>query len=285
MKTDALKEKKLLEKILSLPQDRIDELEDFIDFLQHKSREQNLTKAASKISANDILLTGLIAGLVVSGFGLASAYIAPLATYMQRSLGIGPSMLWLGVAFLIVVVSLSQLLVDPPPGYDPEVQPRGAGANAKAVLKEYSWKEMMGTPVFWVIWFIYFIGAGAGLMVIGAVHSKFRLSRRKQTERLLRAMDSRYFTLLALGIAALIALLVVPLPGDPLAGLPLALRDACHFPVFLLLTLAINGPDSQSGWAAAMYSTSRATSGPGQCSYRGPPGSKPSLAFPWRSPR
>lgn len=45
---------------------------------------------------------------------------------------------------------------------------------------------------------------------------------------------------LALGIAALIALLVVPLPGDPLAGLPLALRDACHFPVFLLLTLAID---------------------------------------------
>jgi DNA polymerase (family 10) len=34
-------------------------------------------------------------------------------------------------------------------------------------------------------------------LVIGAVHSKFRLSRRKQTERLLRAMDSRYFTLLA----------------------------------------------------------------------------------------
>jgi DNA polymerase (family 10) len=34
-------------------------------------------------------------------------------------------------------------------------------------------------------------------LVIGAVHSKFRLSRRRQTERILRAMDSRYFTLLA----------------------------------------------------------------------------------------
>ena len=34
-------------------------------------------------------------------------------------------------------------------------------------------------------------------MVIGAVHTKFRLSRNKQTNRILRAMDSKYFTMLA----------------------------------------------------------------------------------------
>jgi DNA polymerase (family 10) len=34
-------------------------------------------------------------------------------------------------------------------------------------------------------------------LVIGAVHSKFRLSRRKQTDRIVRAMDSKYFTMLA----------------------------------------------------------------------------------------
>lgn len=34
-------------------------------------------------------------------------------------------------------------------------------------------------------------------LVIGAVHSKFNLPRAKQTERILRAMDSRYFTILA----------------------------------------------------------------------------------------
>ena len=34
-------------------------------------------------------------------------------------------------------------------------------------------------------------------LVIGAVHSKFNLTVRKQTERILRAMDSRYFTILA----------------------------------------------------------------------------------------
>ncbi|HEC20221.1 MAG TPA: DNA polymerase/3'-5' exonuclease PolX [Gammaproteobacteria bacterium] len=34
-------------------------------------------------------------------------------------------------------------------------------------------------------------------LVIGAVHSKFRLSRRQQTRRILRAMDSKYFSILA----------------------------------------------------------------------------------------
>ncbi len=34
-------------------------------------------------------------------------------------------------------------------------------------------------------------------LVIGAVHSHFRLSRHRQTERILRAMDTKYFTILA----------------------------------------------------------------------------------------
>lgn len=34
-------------------------------------------------------------------------------------------------------------------------------------------------------------------LVVGAVHSRFELPRAKQTERILRAMDNRYFTLLA----------------------------------------------------------------------------------------
>jgi nitrate/nitrite transporter NarK len=138
--------------------------------------------------------TGLIAGLVVSGFGLASAYIAPLATYMQRSLGIGSTILWLGAAFLIVVVILSQFLANPPTGYDPEESVKGAGSKAATPQREYTWKEMMGTPAFWVVWMIYFIGAGAGLMVIGAAN---KMAKAAFAESAWIAL-----TLLALGNAA-----------------------------------------------------------------------------------
>lgn len=113
--------------------------------------------------------TGLIAGIVVSGFGLASAYIAPLATSMLKSLGIGSTMLYLGIAFLAVVVLLSQLLQNPPEGFDPEPGATTAAkaASAAVTARDYTWREMLATPTFWMLWIVYVIGAGAGLMVIG----------------------------------------------------------------------------------------------------------------------
>lgn len=110
--------------------------------------------------------TGLIAGLVVAGFGLASAYIAPLATFMKNTIGISQTMLYLGIAFFAVVVLLSQFLFSPPAGYVPGGAP---SANAAAPKKaDCGWREMMATPTFWLLWLVYAIGAGAGLMVIGA---------------------------------------------------------------------------------------------------------------------
>ncbi len=111
--------------------------------------------------------TGLIAGLVVAGFGLASAYIAPLANFLQNTVGISQTMLYLGIAFLVLVVFLSQLLVIPPAGWVPPDAAATAGAKAAAAeQQDYSWREMMGTGTFWLLWLVYAIGAGAGLMVI-----------------------------------------------------------------------------------------------------------------------
>lgn len=115
--------------------------------------------------------TGLIAGLVVSGFGLASVYIAPLSQYLLRIWGIRGSMLFFGIAFLVVVCGLSLFLVNPPAGFVPQAAAPKAGQKP-ALLKpqaEAKPSEMMKTGSFYLIWLIYFIGAGAGLMVIGSV--------------------------------------------------------------------------------------------------------------------
>ncbi|HMP83806.1 MAG TPA: MFS transporter, partial [Verrucomicrobiota bacterium] len=61
--------------------------------------------------------TGMIAGIVVSGFGLASVYVAPLAKGLIKTWGVPTAMLVLGVGFFIIVVSLAQLLRPPPAGY------------------------------------------------------------------------------------------------------------------------------------------------------------------------
>jgi nitrate/nitrite transporter NarK len=116
--------------------------------------------------------TGLIAGLVVSGFGLASLYIAPLSKYLLDVWGLQSSMMFFGIAFLIVVCSLSLLLTNPPRNYVPQgAVPAGGAASSKGSVsqEEKSASAIMKTGAFWKLWFIYFIGAGAGLMVIGSV--------------------------------------------------------------------------------------------------------------------
>jgi len=115
--------------------------------------------------------TGLIAGLVVSGFGLASVYIAPLGTHLVRVWGLQSAMMFFGIAFFIVVCGLSMFLVNPPDGHIAKANPPKSGQLPKAgpAQKDFKPSEVMKTGTFYLIWFIYFIGAGAGLMVIGSV--------------------------------------------------------------------------------------------------------------------
>jgi MFS transporter, OFA family, oxalate/formate antiporter len=117
--------------------------------------------------------TGLIAGLVVSGFGLASVYIAPLGTYLVGIWGLQSAMLFFGIAFLIVVCLLSTGLVNPPAGYTPGTPAapapvKGSPAAAPA-KKDFKASEITKTFDFYLLWLVFFIGAGAGLMVIGFV--------------------------------------------------------------------------------------------------------------------
>lgn len=113
--------------------------------------------------------TGLIAGLVVSGFGLASVYIAPLSQYLLGIWGLQKAMLFFGVAFLIVVCGLSSMLVNPPAGYAAVRSNPGSPKQVAQKEQNSSPSEMMRSAAFYRIWVIYFIGAGAGLMVIGSV--------------------------------------------------------------------------------------------------------------------
>ena len=57
---------------------------------------------------------GLIAGLVVGGYGGAALYIGPLAKYLISSFGITQSFVILGVLFATVVIIAGQLVEFPP---------------------------------------------------------------------------------------------------------------------------------------------------------------------------
>jgi MFS transporter, OFA family, oxalate/formate antiporter len=120
--------------------------------------------------------TGLIAGLVVAGFGLASVYIAPLSEFLLNNYGVLKAMLFYSIFFVIVVCGLSMLLVNPPPGYVPGGAPAQAGAAPKPAAVSSTPGEMLRSPTFYLLWVIYFIGAGAGLMVISSVSGMAKAS-------------------------------------------------------------------------------------------------------------
>jgi predicted MFS family arabinose efflux permease len=80
----------------------------------------------------------------------------------------------LRAAFVVIVCGLAQLLRNPPAGFlaaatnrTAPAPPAAPGATPTQVLK---------SPGFYVLWAIFFIGAGAGLMVISSVSGMARKS-------------------------------------------------------------------------------------------------------------
>jgi len=116
---------------------------------------------------------GLITGLVVSGFGLASVYIAPLTQGLLGAHGVASTFRSLGIGFLIATVGLAQLLRNPPAGFS-AVAATPARASMGGVVvedtripRDYDWREMVRTRQFALLWLMYAFAAFAGLMIIG----------------------------------------------------------------------------------------------------------------------
>ncbi len=111
--------------------------------------------------------TGMIAGIVVAGFGLASVYIAPLSIFFIERFGLSTSMLIFGVAFMIVVCFLAQFLVNPPE----DIVHNTSNMSRTAVTDtiNFSPSQILRTPAFYKLWITYCIASGAGLMIIGGV--------------------------------------------------------------------------------------------------------------------
>lgn len=108
---------------------------------------------------------GLVTGLAVAGFGAGGLVFAPLAKALIQSNGVLSTIMILGIIFLVAVVVGAQFLRVPPAGWKPAgwTPPAAAGAAKKS---DYTWKEMLATPQFWLLWLTYFAGCTAGLMII-----------------------------------------------------------------------------------------------------------------------
>jgi len=116
--------------------------------------------------------TGLIAGIVVSGFGIAPIYIAPLASTLVSSYGLQTTMFIFGISFIIIVSGLSFILKNPPEGFVPtenETIFKKLRKTVENTKENFGPDIMLKTIKFYIMWAIFFVGAGVGLMVISNI--------------------------------------------------------------------------------------------------------------------
>lgn len=106
--------------------------------------------------------TGLITGFVVGGFGLSSVFIAPLFSFLIKSHDISFALNTYSLIFAIIVGIGSFLLFNPP-----------VSGIHKSSFNHYTSKDdiklsdILKKSEFYILWILFFIGSGAGLMVIG----------------------------------------------------------------------------------------------------------------------
>jgi len=111
---------------------------------------------------------GLATGLTVAGFG-GSPFIS---TYLGQKLidmngHVSDALLYLGVAFLVVLLAAFWLMRFPEAGWKPAGWTPKAAPGAATSAVNYDRKDIIKTPAFWVLFVCYTIGALAGLMAIG----------------------------------------------------------------------------------------------------------------------
>jgi MFS family permease len=120
---------------------------------------------------------GMVAGLAVAGFGFGATIWVQLAGSWFGGLlnttsvfglpGVQSVFVIYGLAFAVLVLAGSVVMVNPPEGYTPAGwTPSRSGPAGHAGTINFTSREMLRTPQFFALWSVFTASAFGGLMVI-----------------------------------------------------------------------------------------------------------------------
>ncbi|MFI5331051.1 MAG: MFS transporter, partial [Desulfobaccales bacterium] len=112
---------------------------------------------------------GLIAGLVVGGYGGAALYVSPLGAYLLSSGGLTYSFVVLGILFAVVTIIAGSQLEKAPPGYVAPAAVVKAGAapvKAAGTLVDWAPSDMLKTWQCYALILMFIGTTQSGLLVI-----------------------------------------------------------------------------------------------------------------------
>lgn len=111
---------------------------------------------------------GTITGLAVFGFGAGTLVFGPLLAQLIATQGIATTFYIVAAILLVFVCGAAAIFKVPPAGYKPAGwNPPAPAPGAQVIKTNYLPSEIIKTGSFWILWLTYFIGAAAGLMIIG----------------------------------------------------------------------------------------------------------------------
>ena len=109
---------------------------------------------------------GLAAGLTAAGFGAGSALTILPITAIIKSSGYESAFLYFGIGQGLVVLLMSLFLTDPRHVRSPALRQKAAqgSIHVQQTRRDYRPVEVLGKPVFWVMYVMFVLVAAGGLM-------------------------------------------------------------------------------------------------------------------------
>ncbi|HTK10830.1 MAG TPA: OFA family MFS transporter [Ktedonobacteraceae bacterium] len=112
---------------------------------------------------------GFITGLAVAGFGLGAlivSLVAPGLLNAKTGIGVGSTLLYLGIAYLIIVVGGAQFFRTAQDGYAPAGWTPSAKVQEAQATRSYTLAEALRSPRWYVLWLILALNVTAGAALI-----------------------------------------------------------------------------------------------------------------------
>ena len=106
---------------------------------------------------------GLASGILTGGMGFAAVIASPVASSLIQKQDAFFALRTIGLVYIVVIIAAIFFIKAAPSGYQP------AGWKAPVQTKQgpanKNWKEMLQSPLFYIIISMFFVGAFSGLMI------------------------------------------------------------------------------------------------------------------------
>jgi MFS family permease len=109
---------------------------------------------------------GMATGMAIMGFGGGAFVAGYLNVFFMNLLGVAPTIMTLGVIYLVVMLAGSRLMESPPAGWLPPGWVPSEHTNPMIASRSVSRDAAIRTPQFYLLWGILFINVTAGIGIL-----------------------------------------------------------------------------------------------------------------------